>query len=152
MLIRAFPQIPVSVRGFSSTFLCRQLLVRTFAVCCFFSVGTGFTQELPADQCIHLHWVGSVHTPGGAQGVTVSGTHAYVADRSFGLQVIDISNPQSPARVGSVDTPGDAWGVTASGTHAYVADRSSGLQVIDISSPQSPAIVGSVDTPADPLA
>ena len=41
---------------------------------------------------------------------------------TIGLQVIDITNPESPQIVGSVDTPGDACGVAVSGTHAYVAD------------------------------
>ena len=71
--------------------------------------------------------------------MAVSGTHAYVADDSSGLQVIDITNPQSPQIVGSVDTPDYAYGVAVSGTHAYVADRGSGLQVIDITeSPEPP--------------
>ena len=57
-----------------------------------------------------------------ASGVAVSGTYAYVADGASGLQVIDITNPQSPQIVGSVDTPGYASDVAVSGTHAYVAD------------------------------
>jgi len=88
-----------------------------------------------------------VDTPGEAQGVAVSGTHAYVADASSGLQVIDITDPQSPKGVGSVDTAGEAQDVAVSGIHAYVADMQSGLQVIDITDPQSPQVVGSVDTP-----
>jgi hypothetical protein len=88
-----------------------------------------------------------VETPDRALGVAVSGTHAYVADGGSGLQVIDITNPESPRIVGSVDTPGNAMGVAVSGTHAYVTDGNRGLQVIDITDPESPEIVGSVDTP-----
>jgi hypothetical protein len=91
--------------------------------------------------------VGSVDTPGEAYRVAVAGTHAYVADWGSGLQVVDISNPTSPAIVGSVGTPGGARGVAVADNHAYVADGGSGLQVVDISNPASPAIVGSVDTP-----
>jgi len=76
-------------------------------------------------------------------------THAYVADGSSGLQVIDVSNSTTPVVVGAADTPGFAVDVTVSGTHAYVADRASGLQVIDISDPTAPVVVGSVDTPDD---
>jgi hypothetical protein len=89
-----------------------------------------------------------VSTPGFALHVAVSGKHAYVANHSYGLQVIDITNPQNPEIVGSVDTPGLAQGVAVSGTHAYVTDWSSGLQVIDITNPQNPQIVGSVGTPS----
>ena len=50
--------------------------------------------------------IGSVDTPGYAEGVTVVGTTAYVADNDSGLQVIDVSTPASPQIIGSVDTPG----------------------------------------------
>ena len=95
----------------------------------------------------YLPTIGSVDTPGSAYRIAVSGTLAYVADVSSGLQVIDISNPASPTILGSVDTPGNALGIAVSGTVAYVADDSSGLQLIDVSNPSSPAIIGSVDTP-----
>ncbi len=97
----------------------------------------------------YLHWVGSVDTPGSAYGVAVGGNYAYVADHASGLQVIDITNPDSPQIVGSVDTPSLARGVAISGTHVYIADWGSGLQVIDITNPESPQIVGSVDTPGE---
>jgi hypothetical protein len=74
--------------------------------------------------------VGSVDTPGRALGVAVSEDYAYVADYPWGLQVVDVSNPASPAIVGSVDTPGGARGVAVSGSYAYVADYSSGLQIV----------------------
>ena len=88
----------------------------------------------------------TVDTPGTVSKVAISGTHAYVAGTS-GIQVIDITNPQSAQIVGSVDTPGSALDVAVSGAHAYVGDQSSGLQVIDITNPQNPQIVGSVNTP-----
>ena len=89
--------------------------------------------------------VGSVDTPGDAKDVHVSGSHAYVADNmadgSYGLQVIDVSDPANPVIAGSVDTPGAGHGpkggVHVSGSNAYVADwldyvYLNGLQVIDI--------------------
>jgi len=62
--------------------------------------------------------------------VAVAGTHAYVADGYFGLQVVDISNPASPTLIGSTDTPSFARGVAVAGTHAYVADGYFGLQIL----------------------
>ncbi len=88
--------------------------------------------------------IGTVDTQEDALGVAVSGTTAYVADGSGGLQIIDISDPTS---LSSADTPGDALGVAVSGTFAYVADRDSGLQIIAVSDPKKPEIIGSVDTP-----
>ncbi|MCL0033777.1 leucine-rich repeat domain-containing protein, partial [Thermodesulfovibrionales bacterium] len=95
--------------------------------------------------------IGSVDTPNHAEGVFISGNHAYVADALSGLQIIDISNPSSPFIIGSVDTPSSAQDVYISGNHAFVADFGSGLQIIDISNPSSPVIVGSVDTPGGAL-
>ncbi len=66
-------------------------------------------------------------------GVFVSGSYAYVADGTSGLQIIDVSNPVSPALAGSYDTPGYAHGVSVSGSYAYVADGGSGLGIIDVS-------------------
>ena len=72
-----------------------------------------------------------------------------MADGSFGLQVIDISNPVSPSIAGSYDTPGTARQVVVSDGYAYIAARSSGLQVIDIRNPVSPSFMGSASTPSD---
>ena len=43
---------------------------------------------------------GTYNTPGTAWGVTVSEDNAFVADGSFGLQVIDISDPANPTLAG----------------------------------------------------
>jgi hypothetical protein len=51
---------------------------------------------------------GSYDTPGKAFGVYVLGDFAYVADGNSGLQIIDVSNPQSPTLRGTYDTPGYA--------------------------------------------
>ena len=55
--------------------------------------------------------VGSVDTPGIAQGVDVAGTLVYVADGEAGLQVIDVTDPADPMILFFADTPGDARGV-----------------------------------------
>ena len=94
--------------------------------------------------------VGTYNTSGHAYGVTLSadGNYAYVADRSSGLQIIDVSTPASPTRVGTYNTSGYAYGVTLSsdGKYAYVADGSPGLQIIDVSTPASPTRVGTYNT------
>ena len=94
-----------------------------------------------------LTLAGDYNTPGAAYGVAVSGDYAYVADRSSGLQVIDISDPTNPAYAGSYDTPEWPRGVAISGDYAYVANTDFGLQVIDISDPTAPSYAGSYDTP-----
>ena len=86
---------------------------------------------------------GSVDTPDAARDVAVAGDHAFVADRSSGLQVIDITDPTNPTLAGSYDTPGSAHAVAVAGDHAFVADGASGLQVIDITDPINPILTGS---------
>jgi hypothetical protein len=66
---------------------------------------------------------------------------------SVSLQVIDVSNPESPTPIGEYDTPGIARGIFVSGNYAYVADDTFGLQIFDISNPASPTLVGNYDTP-----
>jgi len=99
----------------------------------------------------HPAQVGHCDTPDYAEGVTVAGGYAYVADYTAGLRVIDVSNPASPAEVGHCDTPCPAWDVGVVGGYAYVADYGAGLRVIDVSNPASPVEVGHYDTPGDAM-
>jgi hypothetical protein len=69
-----------------------------------------------------------------------------VGDWTAGLQVVDVSNPASPALLGSYATSGNTWGVAALGTTVYVADGPSGLLVLDAGNPTSPVPLGSYNT------
>ncbi len=103
--------------------------------------------------------VGSVDTPGTAYGVYVTDSYAYVADDDGGLQVIDVTNPESPVIVGSVGMQysGRARGVHVSGSYAYVVNDlddfqnpALSLEVIDISNPESPVSTGYAGTQGSP--
>jgi len=63
--------------------------------------------------------VGFYDTPGHAEGVAVSGSHAYVADGNEGLRVVNIANPAAPVEVGFYVTT--AYDVAVAGAYAYVA-------------------------------
>jgi len=142
----------------SGSFLCRMRsrTLRSFGVrlclaVCLAALGLVLAYGSAVAQCIdygdYLHWVGRVQTPGYAYGVAVVENHSYVADGSSGLQVLDITNPESPVIVGSVRTPGQfQGGVAVIGSHAYVGTDGD-FWVIDIMNPASPAIVGNVHTP-----
>ena len=56
--------------------------------------------------------VGSVDTPGTAVDVAISGNYAYVADGYYGLQLVDITDPENPQIVIGADTPGSAFTCT----------------------------------------
>ena len=70
---------------------------------------------IPAEALIT---VGAVEFPGKAQDVEIVDQFAYVAARSAGLRIIDISNPSAPLEVAIVDTPGTALGVEVVGGFA----------------------------------
>jgi hypothetical protein len=74
----------------------------------------------------------------GTQGIVVRGNYAYTANRSHGLLIVDISDPNQPHETGRCDSPGEAQNVDINGNYAYLADGSHGLRVIDISDPSSP--------------
>lgn len=87
--------------------------------------------------------VSSITTCGYAWGITISGSHAYVAT-SEGLDIVDVSDPGSPVITGFVSEPngGGISRVTVNGSYAYATNG--GLLIIDISDPMSPYIINRV--------
>ncbi len=61
-------------------------------------------------------------TRGYAEDVQVVGNRPFVASRSGGLQIIDVSNPASPVRLGGYETSGPAHDVAVGGNRIYVAE------------------------------
>ena len=101
---------------------------------------TSPTRRFPAE-------VGGLAVVGGdAAGVAVAGTIAYVADRNWGLEAVDLSAPADPVQVGFYGPLGFADGITAAGDYAYVAAGPYGLQIVDISDSARPLQVGAYDT------
>jgi hypothetical protein len=79
-----------------------------------------------------------------AYGLHLQEDLAFVAAYEHGLQVFDLSDPDSPALVGSLVTPVNAWDVWASGGFAYVADFNEGLTVVDVAFASGPRHVTTV--------
>ncbi len=77
-----------------------------------------------------------------AFGVDVSGTVAYLARDTSGLECINVSNLETSTLLGSYNTPNSAQSVCVSGGVAYVADYSS-LQCINVTNPAAPTFLGS---------
>ena len=96
-----------------------------------------------------IQFIGSFDTPNYARGVEVVGSHAYIADGSSGLRIINVTDPSNPFETGYYDTPGDAKRVAISGSYAYVADYTGGLRIIDVSDPSNLFEAGFYDTPGD---
>jgi hypothetical protein len=63
-------------------------------------------------------------------GLAVANSFVYVVRGTFGLEALDIRDPDAPRRVGFVDTPSEALQVATENTFIYVTDVIFGLQVI----------------------
>lgn len=82
---------------------------------------------------------------GDALDVVANERYAYVANDHIGVEVIDLSLPDSSAHVMTVDTPGDARAIFLQNNYAYLAAYQKGLQIIDVSDPAEPEVAGSYD-------
>jgi len=72
-----------------------------------------------------------------------SSYHAYLAELSAGLKILDFSDPSSPKLIGQYTTDEQVIDVAVSGKYAYL-DCDSSLQIIDVSNPASPKFLSSV--------
>lgn len=72
--------------------------------------------------------------------IKVVDNYAYIAIY-YGLQIVDISEPNNPIIVGTYNTPNPAQSVEIEGNYAYIADTF-GIQVVDVSNPTTPTEVG----------
>ncbi len=84
-----------------------------------------------------------------ARDVAVSGDYAYLADGygSPNFVVVNVSNPDAPAKIGSLAAPGEGYAVALEGSMAYLATWDNGVRFIDISNPTAPAELGFYNTP-----
>jgi hypothetical protein len=86
---------------------------------------------------------GSYGTSSHAASVAVSGVHAFIADRAWGLLSFDVSDASSPAQVGAVTWPSEVWDVLVNGDVAYLAAGINGLFTVDLSDPARPRLLDS---------
>ena len=92
----------------------------------------------------------TVTTSGYATKVALSpdGRHAFIADDSAGMQVVDLQHPSGPAVVGNFNSGvGSAFDVVANATHAFVSHFMGDLHIVDVSNPSSPQPTGNVSLP-----
>ena len=97
--------------------------------------------------------VGQVYLPGfwsnsSLSYIYVSDSYAYVAAKTEGLYIVDVSDPANPYRVSRLNLPGYATGVWVNGSYAYVGCNGggSGLRIIDVSDPYQPEEVGDISS------
>ncbi len=71
------------------------------------------------------------------------GNLLFLADNSFGLKVLNISNPMNPTLISQYgDTYNNTLDIAFQGKFAYIADGIDGMEIIDLSNPVSLQKVG----------
>gem|GEM_PF-1493134 len=86
------------------------------------------------------------------QGLAIVGNYVYALSSAAGvLEVINVSNPNSPTIIGSLNISGGSNSITAVGNYAYITcNGSDDLKIIDISNPASPTLSGSISVGSNP--
>ena len=95
-----------------------------------------------------MWFVGNLNTGGDARfvkGAFVNGTQfAFLADGQKGLEIINISNSQSPALAYNYNTNGYAKEVfvdsLSSNKYAFISDEDKGLFILNIANPSNPLL------------
>lgn len=87
--------------------------------------------------------VGSFDTQGVAVAVTVENNTVFLADKSEGLRIIDVSTPSNPIEIGFYNTSGYTQDVVVKNGIAYLADGDQGLQLVDVNDIRKPKPIGS---------
>ena len=86
-----------------------------------------------------LFLVGSFNSSANAYDVFVKNNYVYVANKSEGLKIFDVSDPSNPFETGRFNTTeGFALAVFVSGNYAYLANGVGGLLILDVSNPYHP--------------
>jgi hypothetical protein len=88
-----------------------------------------------------IDFVSSAVYSGTDRKLVVDGDRLYSACER-GLDIFDITQPESIRMRGHYDTPGIANGVAVQDTFAYVADNYNGLLVLSVADPTNPCLLG----------
>ena len=87
---------------------------------------------------------------GDADEIWLDEGRAYVANKTYGVNIVDISSPETPLPLGifSWNSSGSPLvkGVHTVGDRLYVADER-GLRIVDVSDPSLPKLMSAVDRP-----
>ncbi len=100
--------------------------------------------EPPEEQTHTFEIVSVCSLPGYAEEIDIKGDLAYVADDQAGLQIVDISNPDSIFIIGEYVIDKSIVGVAVRDTFAYLAVSHSqgGIKIINVAQPSEPVFIG----------
>ncbi len=97
-----------------------------------------------SDETRTFEIVGTCTLPGYAQDVDIVDDFAYIANDQGGLQIVNISQPNSISVVGAYMSEKSVVGVSVRDTFAYlaIAHSQGGMQIINVAEPSEPFYVG----------
>ena len=93
-----------------------------------------------------IHEVGFIAT-NYAWDVSIDGNHAFVADGSSGLKVIDVTVPTFLSLTDTVSLPGNSRQIVTTPGHAFIAAQNSNLLVVNTTTPSGSYVEGYYDFP-----
>jgi hypothetical protein len=96
-----------------------------------------------------VHYITTYDTLEQATGLAINGNILLVCNRTFGLELVDISQPSHPVFLGKLKTS-EAQGVKSRGNYAYIGEHySKQLTIIDITNPRRPKQLKTVKVPGN---
>jgi len=117
--------------------------------------GSRGLRVLDVSDPMHSFLVSTHDTPGSCVDLTIDDDLIYLADWSAGIQVVDISRPESPAQLANLDGLGNIIAIaqTANLSDSYILAAAvpdyggSNLYVCDVGEPTAPALVTTINLP-----
>lgn len=93
-------------------------------------------------------YIGGFDSEGFCRGITVYGDYCYMADRYWGLQILDVSDPANPQRTANLrfGASRDCEVVKACGSRVAALDIYDGVFAVDVSDPANPKTIFNFDT------
>jgi hypothetical protein len=140
------------IAGLSSTTITFQVpfvpLARQYEVTIFtyLAIDTITGNDTLHQSCIDylpVEFLGSFNTSGNAMDIAINDNYAFVADGSYGLQVINIENPENPYWVAGSPLNGFSRRIVLAGSLGYLAADMGGLDLLLLAQPTSPHLVHS---------
>ena len=120
--------------------------VHVLLLCLALAAGTILGMAAPAAAECPGSQVGHLASANYTYDIVVEGSYAYITDGSYGMRVVDISDPSNPTEVGHLPANDNSYAIAVSGSYAYVTDLNTGLKIVDISTPSSPNLLSTVTT------
>ncbi len=81
-----------------------------------------------------------------ASDIKINGAYAYLAIRSGGIKILNITDPAQPDLVGYLQTRGSSERLFISNNLLYVAEGNSGITIYDLTDPAKPKFISQRDT------